>query len=177
MHDLENYHQVLPLASLMEFIANKTTKSSVLVIKARLSKALALTELGYINEAYRIYKKILLFKNMPKYGDRSSEYVERLDGAHFNLAHDDCYFNDLTPEHDKNQPALTFIQKPLEADLLTKVKAVSTPYVVELLQFLRASLLTRICEHQNVENLDKAQNRTNVLKAAEDILRASLANQ
>ena len=50
MHDLENYHQVLPLASLMEFIANKTTKSSVLVIKARLSKALALTELVVLDD-------------------------------------------------------------------------------------------------------------------------------
>lgn len=106
MFDLENYHQVLPLASLMEFIALKSTKSSVLVIKARISKALALTELGYINEAYRIYKKVLLMKNLPKYGERSSEFSDRMDGAHFNLAFDDCYHNDLTPEHDKNQPII-----------------------------------------------------------------------
>jgi len=106
MFDLENYHQVLPLASLMEFIALKVTKSSVLVTKARISKALALVELGYLNEAYRIYKKVILLKNMPKYGDRGSEYADRLDGAHFHLGFDDCYYNDLSPEHDKNQPAI-----------------------------------------------------------------------
>lgn len=90
----------------MEFIALKVTKSAVLVTKARISKALALVELGYVNEAYRIYKKVLLAKNMPKYGERSSEFADRLDGAHYNLAFDDCYFNDLSSEHDKNQPAI-----------------------------------------------------------------------
>ena len=60
MFDLEQYHQVLPLASLMEYIALNITKSSILVVKARVFKALALTELGYINQAYRSYKKILM---------------------------------------------------------------------------------------------------------------------
>jgi len=116
MFDLENYHQVLPLASLMEFIALRVTKSAVLVVKARISKALALTELGYVNEAYRIYKKVLLQKNLPKYGDRSSEFSDRMDGAHFNLAFEDCYHNDLSPEHDKNQAAIQFITKPIESE-------------------------------------------------------------
>lgn len=174
MHDLENYHQVLPLASLMEFVALRITKSSVLVTKARISKALALVELGYVNEAYRIYKKVLMGKNMPKYGDRVSEYGERQDGGHFNLPFDDCYFNDLTPEHDKNQPAITFILKPIEAETLSKLKAFSTPFVVELLQYLRSSMLVRIGESQNVENLDKAEKRKEILKAAEDSIRGSL---
>jgi hypothetical protein len=51
-----------------------------------------------------------------------------------------------------------------------------TPYVLELLQFLRSSMLVRISEQQNVENLDKAESRRTILKSAEDILRASLAN-
>lgn len=156
MYDLENYHFVLPLASLMEFIAFKCTKSSVLATKARISKALALVELGYINEAYRIYKKVLMLKNMPKYGERISEFNERIDGSHFNLPFDDCYFNDLTPENDKNKPAIDFISKPIDADVLNKLKVFCTPYVCELLQYLRAALLVRIGENQNVENLDKA---------------------
>ena len=63
---MEMYHQVLQLASLMEYIAHSITRSSVLTVKARISKALALVELGYLNEAYSIYKKILLLKNLPK---------------------------------------------------------------------------------------------------------------
>ena len=77
---MEQYHQVLPLASLMEYIAHSVTKSSVLVTKARISKALALVELGYINEAFTIYKKILLLKNLPKHGLRGSEFSDRQDG-------------------------------------------------------------------------------------------------
>lgn len=177
MFDLENYHLVLPLASLMEFVAFKCTKSSVLATKARITKALALVELGYINEAYRIYKKVLLLKNMPKYGERLSEFNERQDGSHFNLPFDDCYFNDLTPEHDKNQPAITFISKPIEAEVLNKLKVFATPYVVELLQYLRSTLLVRIGESQNVENLDKADQRKTILKTAEDSLRLSLSMQ
>ena len=38
-------------------------------------------------------------------------------------------------------------------------------------------MLVRIGEYQNVENLDKAENRRLVLKSAEDMLRASLSSQ
>jgi len=50
----------------MEFIAYYIARSSVLTVKARISKALALIELGYLNEGYAIYKKTLLLKNLPK---------------------------------------------------------------------------------------------------------------
>lgn len=59
--------------------------------------------------------------------------------------------------------------------MLVKLKAFATPYVVELLQYLRSSLLIRLGEQQNVENLDKADARKAITKAAEDGLRASLA--
>ena len=176
MFDLEQYHQVLPIASLMEYVALNITKSSQLVTKARISKALALSELGYINEAYRIYKKILLQKNLHKYGDHASEFADRNDGAHFHLPHDDCYFNDLTPEHDKNQPAIQFLLKPIEHEILQRMKNYCTPFIVEMLQFLRTSILVRVGENQNVENLDKADARRQILKNAEDGTRASLAS-
>jgi len=114
---------------------------------------------------------------MPKYGDRSSEYSDRQDGSHFNLPNEDQYFNDLTPEHDKNQPAITFVSKPIEADVLNKLKVFCTPYVVELLQYLRSNLLVRIGEGQNVENLDKTEQRKTILKTAEDSIRVSLQQQ
>jgi hypothetical protein len=46
------FEKALPLASLMEYIASEVTKSKVLTIKARILKAIALVEIGYINEAY-----------------------------------------------------------------------------------------------------------------------------
>ena len=64
--------------------------------------------------------------------------------------------------------------KPVGDDVLVKMKVFATPYVVELLQYLRSSLLIRLGEQQNVENLDKADARKAITKAAEDSLRASL---
>ena len=36
----------------MEYIASDVTKSKILTVKARILKAVALIEIGYINEAY-----------------------------------------------------------------------------------------------------------------------------
>jgi len=44
------YHKALPLAALMEYIASDITRSKVLTVKARLLKAVALVELGLLNE-------------------------------------------------------------------------------------------------------------------------------
>ena len=52
MIDADLFEKALPLASLMEYIANDISKSRVLTVKARLLKAIALIEIGYINEAY-----------------------------------------------------------------------------------------------------------------------------
>lgn len=59
---------------------------------------------------------------------------------------------------------------------MIKLKSFCTPFVVELLQYLRASFIIRLGENQNVENLDKAEARKAMLKSAEDILRLSLQN-
>jgi hypothetical protein len=50
--DSDLHDKALPLASLMEYIAFDTVKSKVLTVKARTLKALCLTEIGYLNEAY-----------------------------------------------------------------------------------------------------------------------------
>jgi len=93
----------------MEYLALNIVKSNVLTLKARITKAIALVELGYINEAYFIYKKILMQKDIPQHGKRSSELTSRIEGANFHLENDDCYYNDLTPEDPKNLPVITYI--------------------------------------------------------------------
>jgi hypothetical protein len=49
--DAELYDKTLPLASLMDYIASEISRSMFLTVKARLLKALALTEIGYLSEA------------------------------------------------------------------------------------------------------------------------------
>jgi hypothetical protein len=58
----------------MEYIASDITRSRVLVVKARVFKAIALVNLGYINEALQIYKKIINQKDLPDYHTRPSEF-------------------------------------------------------------------------------------------------------
>jgi len=102
MIDHENYHLVLPLTSLLEYLCLHITKSKVLLMKARVTKATALIELGYLNEAYFIYRKLVTLKHMPKYGTRDSTFTARLDGDDFHFSADDCYHNNLSPEDAKN---------------------------------------------------------------------------
>ena len=66
--------------------------------------------------------------------------------------------------------------KPIGDDVIVKLKSFCTPYIIEKLQFLRASFIIRLGENQNVENLDKAEARRLILKSAEDIIRQSLQN-
>ena len=73
----------MPLASLMEYLATDITKSKILAVKARILKAIALTEIGYINEAFQIYNRILSLKDLPKPGNRASEFVSKKDGKNF----------------------------------------------------------------------------------------------
>lgn len=59
----------------MEYLAQDITKSKILTNKARIMKAIALVEIGYINEAYQIFNKILAQKDLPKIGNRESEFI------------------------------------------------------------------------------------------------------
>ena len=107
--DLEVYHQVLPLCALMEYVAQNVVKSAILVTKARVLKANALVEIGYIDQALLIYKRIIEGKDLPKHGARASESLSRLDGPNYHFGRKDCYHNDLSPEADENQAALALI--------------------------------------------------------------------
>jgi hypothetical protein len=91
----------------MEYIAQEVTKSQVLVLKARIIKAIALIEIGYINEAYMIYQRILDCKDLPVHGSRGSEQLIRQDGINFTYDIKTGYRNDLSPEAEENQGVLT----------------------------------------------------------------------
>ena len=82
--DADLFEKVIPLASLMEYIASDIAKSKVLTVKARILKAIALTEIGYINEAYQLYNRILSVKDLPKNAsNRESEFIQKKEGKNF----------------------------------------------------------------------------------------------
>ena len=149
--DADLHDKALPLASLMEYISTDIVRSRMLTMKARLLKAVALTEIGYLNEAYQIYNRILSLKDLPKHNTRESEFTIKKDGKNFYFPYQQRYYNNLAPEHEKNAEAIQNILKVLPADVIGQLKKFCSPYVVELLQYLRALMLVRIGESENVE--------------------------
>ena len=130
---------------------------------------------GYLNEALQIYRRILEAKDLPKHGSRQSEYSQMVDGPNYHVDDSLKFFNQFPPEHEKNQPAIQFLLKPIEGPKLDQLKAFCSPDVFECIYVLRAMFLFRVGEVENVESLDKADLRNQLLKAAEDQSRQSLA--
>lgn len=64
--------------------------------------------------------------------------------------------------------------KPLDAPKLEQLKAYCSADVYEMVHYCRAVFLLRVGESENVEALDKAELRVQILKAAEEQLRANL---
>jgi hypothetical protein len=69
----------------MEYLACDIVRSKILTIKARILRTNALIELGLINSAVIIYKKILSMKSLPDYGSRISEYQEKHKGKNLTI--------------------------------------------------------------------------------------------
>jgi len=147
----------------MEYVAQNVVKSAILVTKARVIKAVALLEIGYIDQALMIFKRVLKGKDLPKHGSRVSEVLAKIDGPNFNFSSKEGYRNDLSPEADENQTALQFLQKDIEEDVLKKLKAYCSPSLLEEIRYLRCLFLVRLGEKENVENLDKASLRSGLL--------------
>lgn len=88
----------------MEYIASDITKSKILTTKARILKGIALIEIGYLNEAYQIFNRIVNGgqKDLPKTGLRESEFQVRKEGKNFSFPLNQRYYNHFPPEHEKN---------------------------------------------------------------------------
>jgi len=106
MIDMELYEKAVPLATLMEYISQEITKSKLMTNKARIVKAIALLETGYINESYQIFLKLIGMKNLPTPGSRSSDFKEKKEGKLFFNPLTAKYHNSLPPESDKNKEAI-----------------------------------------------------------------------
>lgn len=173
--DADLHEKALPITSLMEYIAAEIAKSKVITVKARVLKAIALVEMGYINEAYQLYNRVLSLKDLPKHGMRDSEFTIKKEGKNFYFPYQQRYHNHLPPEHEKNAEAVQNLLKPLPADVVGQLKKFCSPYVVELLQYMRALALVRLGESENVELPPEKQDlRLSLLKAAEEVLRGGV---
>jgi hypothetical protein len=103
---MEKCRSAMPILAIMEYIASNVTKSAVIVTKARILKAICAIHAGQMQEAFLIYRRIIEAKDLPKHGSRQSENLAIIDGNNFHFDETVKYYNDLAPEHEKNQAAI-----------------------------------------------------------------------
>lgn len=79
-----NLHEkAIPLVTFMEYIACDVVHSKVAKAKSRAMKGIALTEVGYINEAIQMLLKITNRKDRDFKGHRISEFIEKNEGRNY----------------------------------------------------------------------------------------------
>ena len=106
----QNYEQALPMLALCEHLACDIVKNVNYLHRARVLKIICCAELGLISEAIQIYYKIVKKFDMPVLVN-SSIYSEKLTGKFCSLTKEIKFFNNLPPEHQKNQEALNLFFK------------------------------------------------------------------
>ena len=98
-------------------------------------------------------------KDLPKMGARESEFVGKREGKNMKDGGSGRYWNHLPPENEKNNEAIQGIMKGIPGDTIQLFKKFCSPYIVELVQYLRCALLVRIGESENVEMPEKGDLR------------------
>lgn len=110
-------------------------------------------------------------------GVKESDVSRRGDGPNYFFDRENViYYNDLTPEHDKNQPALDFMMKPVEGQSLNELKKFCSPAILEMVSYLRTLFLVRLGEQENAQSGEKGALREKLLGAAEEGARGVLRN-
>ena len=117
-NDFEN---CLPMLCLAEYLACDRCKNINYTIFARILKIICLAELGYINEAFMNYYKIIRKFDLPQL--INSGYKVYSTGKYANLTHNEDkvnYYNNLPPDDEKNIAALnTLIKLNIDDELKT----------------------------------------------------------
>lgn len=170
--DQEMYAKSLPLTALMDYIAADITRSKVLVVKARVLRTIALTEMGYISEAQSLFQRVLALKDLPVHGGQKGKYAEKLDGKNY-FESSSGYNNDLPPTADGNVAVIKQMLEPISEEVETKLQEFLSPYLVELVQYARALLIVKTNLPEDVRE-PAADFRASSLKTAEDSLRGIL---
>ena len=101
--DYEMYERVLPLATLMNYVATDLVKTTPYMIKSRVLKGIALCHLGYISQALICFYQIIENKDQIVNVINQTQYFRQKDGSAFLFLEDKYkYRNDLPPEDEFN---------------------------------------------------------------------------
>ena len=145
---------------LAEYLACDKCKNINYTLFSRILKIICLAEIGYINEAFMNYYKIIKKYDLPQI--LSSGYKVYSTGKYANLAHNEDkvnYFNNLPPDDEKNINALnTLIKLTIDNDL----KSFLGPNLYYYLQYSKLIILFKVTNKDNYNLYPDKNNFSNL---------------
>ena len=154
------FEECLPMLCLAEYLACDKCKNINYTLFSRILKIICLAEIGYINEAFMNYYKIIKKYDLPQI--LSSGYKVYSTGKYANLAHNEDkvnYFNNLPPDDEKNINALnTLIKLTIDNDL----KSFLGPNLYYYLQYSKLIILFKVTNKDNYNLYPDKNNFSNL---------------
>ena len=154
------FEECLPMLCLAEYLACDKCKNINYTLFSRILKVICLAEIGYINEAFMNYYKIIKKYDLPQI--LSSGYKVYSTGKYANLTHNEDkvnYFNNLPPDDEKNINALnTLIKLTIDNDL----KSFLGPNLYYYLQYSKLIILFKVTNKDNYNLYPDKNNFSNL---------------
>ena len=154
------FEECLPMLCLAEYLACDKCKNINYTLFSRILKIICLAEIGYINEAFMNYYKIIKKYDLPQI--LSSGYKVYSTGKYANLTHNEDkvnYFNNLPPDDEKNINALnTLIKLTIDNDL----KSFLGPNLYYYLQYSKLIILFKVTNKDNYNLYPDKNNFSNL---------------
>ena len=155
-----NYEECLPMLCLAEYLACDVCKNINYTLFSRILKIICLAEIGYINEAFMNYYKIIRKFDLPQL--INTGYRAYFTGKYANLTHNEDkvnYYNNLPPDDEKNINALNTLVK-LTVD--NELKTFLGPNLYYYLQYAKLVILFKITNKDNYNLYPEKNNFSNI---------------
>jgi hypothetical protein len=142
--DYEMYERVLPIATLMNYVATDIVKTTPYMVKARILKGIAMCNLGYISQSINCFYQIVENKDKIVNVINQSEHLKQKEGSSFKFKDAKYqYRNDLPPEAEENVATINNLLT-VNPDL-TKSHGVS-PLLNSQLVYLKFLIVMTLCK-------------------------------
>ena len=155
-----NFEECLPMLCLAEYLACDRCKNINYTLFSRILKVICLAEIGYLNEAFMNYYKIIRKFDFPQL--MNSGYKTYFTGKYANLTHNEDkvnYYNNLPPDDDKNINALNTL---IKLNIDNELKTYLGPNLYYYLQYSKLIILFKATNKDNYNLYPDKNNFSNL---------------
>ena len=154
------FEECLPMLCLAEYLACDKCKNINYTLFSRILKIICLAEIGYINEAFMNYYKIIKKYDLPQI--LNSGYKIYSTGKYANLTHNEDkvnYYNNLPPDDEKNINALNIL---IKLNIDNDLKNYLGPNLYYYLQYSKLIILFKVTNKDNYNLYPDKNNFSNL---------------